>query len=564
MGKEVAARHRNSLGHFIRPYMPSQHQEFFNAAPWLLAGSVDNTGQPVASLLHVPRGDHGEDGPVFVTMNKEGTLFSVPNAAFMDGDSLKENIRKPGSKLGLLGIELTTRRRNRLTAHVSGVDRDGNTLFAVDQSFGNCPKYIQSRTMQYKPLSQSQPPSHQTIKGLPPMVASLLSKCDTFFIATCSGNRGDSTLDPSPEEGADVSHRGGPPGFVSVKGSTLRFPDYVGNGLFNTLGNIHRDGRVCLLVIDFSSRKVVKVFGIAHVLFDVKEHIGSERTVHIDVEKCHLMEDSLAFTFGRPIMSSFLPAPAGGDGSGERTRFLAQHQETPDVKTFTLKMDRPLAYQPGQYATFRAILPNGQVEIRAWTLSSTPRDGPFGEQEFQITVKEKPNGQVSPYLHNSLKDMNLYFLGVDGNFTLKKNTKGIVMVAAGSGITPIMSILRRIHISESINIHCTILYSVKTAKDIIFARELNEIAAQNDNVHVHIFITSLSQCATEERHLSSMQFTAGRIKSQSLVTALKLSQPVSHAYVCGPEPFSDAIEQMIVAATVSRESVTIVRESFQF
>ena len=85
----------------------------------------------------------------------------------------------------------------------------------------------------------------------------MLEAADTFFIASTGG-----------EYGVDVSHRGGPPGFVGVEGATLTVPDYQGNRYFNTLGNLMLDPRAALLVVGFDSGDVLELRGRAEIVWD--------------------------------------------------------------------------------------------------------------------------------------------------------------------------------------------------------------------------------------------------------------------------------------------------------
>jgi uncharacterized protein len=214
---EVAGRR------IIRDQMPDQHRELFEKLPYLIAGVADAGGQPWATLL---TGDPG-----FVTT----TPHAMTIAALPSPPDPARQASQSGASVGLLGIELTTRRRNRMNGRVSGVTESRFTIDVV-QSFGNCPKYIQTR--QHLRVRSDQPAvlRAETVR-LGHKALALVESADTFFIATASGpDRQDWT------GGVDVSHRGGEPGFVragEVAGKTmLTVPDFTGNGFFNTLGNL--------------------------------------------------------------------------------------------------------------------------------------------------------------------------------------------------------------------------------------------------------------------------------------------------------------------------------------
>ena len=123
---------------FIRDHLPDEHREFYGQLPILLIGSVDKSERPWASVL-VGR-------PGFVQSPDPKTLVIAARPIF--GDPLNEHIA-PGAAIGILGIEYHTRRRNRLTGKLTGIDDDGIRL-RVDQTFGNCPQYIQTREFEFK------------------------------------------------------------------------------------------------------------------------------------------------------------------------------------------------------------------------------------------------------------------------------------------------------------------------------------------------------------------------------------------------------------------------------
>ena len=124
---------------FIRGFMPGEHRAFYARLPFLLIGSVDNRGRPWASVL-VGR-------PGFVHSTTPNRLKI--NTRLIDGDPLKDGL-SPGAQLGLLGIEYESRRRNRMSGKFVAVE-DGAIVIEIDQAFGNCPQYIQSRALELLP-----------------------------------------------------------------------------------------------------------------------------------------------------------------------------------------------------------------------------------------------------------------------------------------------------------------------------------------------------------------------------------------------------------------------------
>lgn len=225
----------------VRDHMPDQHREFFPLLPFLLVGTVDTQGQPWASVLAgVPGFAHSPD-----PRRLQVDALPLPH------DPLAANLRS-GIPIGLLGIQPHTKRRNRMNGTVTAVDDKGFTV-QVGQSFGNCPKYIQPRQAHYAPSAQSA--RVQEMDALDGDALALIARADTFFIATAHPAAGAG----EPAHGVDVSHRGGPPGFVRWDTGQLVVPDFVGNSFFNTLGNLQLEPRAGLLFMDVAGGDLLYV-----------------------------------------------------------------------------------------------------------------------------------------------------------------------------------------------------------------------------------------------------------------------------------------------------------------
>ena len=266
---EIAARRRagvTSGGAAIRAIMPDQHRQFFAGLRYLLIAALDPDGAPAATMLF------GQPG--FVTSPDPVTLRidGVPAADDPVGALLTE-----GAPIAVLGIDLATRRRNRANGTIAMAGAGGITV-AVAQSFGNCPQYIQSRSLISPPIGRGA--ATERLGGLDGAARQAIRAADTFFVASSSGARG------GPAFGADISHRGGRPGFVRVDGDTLTVPDFHGNRYFNTLGNILLEPRVALLFPDFRTGSLLHVSGEATVEWESPEaaaFTGAERLWRVRV-----------------------------------------------------------------------------------------------------------------------------------------------------------------------------------------------------------------------------------------------------------------------------------------
>jgi predicted pyridoxine 5'-phosphate oxidase superfamily flavin-nucleotide-binding protein len=251
---------------FIRDYLPEQHQAFYRELPYVFVGHVDEAGQPWASVLATPK------GLIIVNDEKHLTIAAKP----LNADPLARI--QTGQKVGVLGIDLSTKRRNRLTATVAEHSSAGMTL-AIEQTFGNCPQYIHPR-----PGLPSSETAVSQVESLPSQhtfdadMQALIRHADTFFVASYYE---DLEHPANKSNGADVSHRGGNPGFVRIDSDQqLTIPDYRGNQMFSTLGNIHQTGKAGLLFIDFENGDVLSMTGRASILWqapDATQFAGAQR-----------------------------------------------------------------------------------------------------------------------------------------------------------------------------------------------------------------------------------------------------------------------------------------------
>ena len=278
----------------LRDFMPEQHREFFRQLPFVIVGSVDARGQPWASVLASPPGFIDSPDP------RRLTVRARPLAA----DPLDE-ILAVGASIGLLGIEPHTRRRNRMNGIVDQVTDEGFSV-RVRQSFGNCPKYIQARKPEYAGGAAKAPAVHSS-ERLDASAQRMIRRADTFFIATAyPGLRGDD----APAHGVDVSHRGGKPGFVRVDDDrTLTIPDFVGNFLFNTLGNIAVNPKAGLLFVDFDSGDLLYLACDAEIIWDGSEiegFKGAERLLRFHVRELKRVDVALPLRWGEAQLSPFL------------------------------------------------------------------------------------------------------------------------------------------------------------------------------------------------------------------------------------------------------------------
>lgn len=258
----------------IRDHLTTQLREFFAGLPFVFLGAVDDRGRPWASPVF------GRPGFITSPTERQMTL----HAPLLAGDPLVDILR-PGANVALLGIDYVTRRRNRVSTRVRRAG-DGLELDVV-QAFGNCPQYIQARSASWLPTVD------EAATPRPVAIVDTLSDRDTWLISaadnfTIASHHADATGTASA--GADVSHRGGPPGFVRVVDEhTLEFPDYPGNNLFNTLGNIESDGRAGLTFMDFEHGDLLYLSGVA----EIDWRAADERGIRFRIENGRRLERAI-------------------------------------------------------------------------------------------------------------------------------------------------------------------------------------------------------------------------------------------------------------------------------
>lgn len=244
--------------------IPPVAAEFLGQQRMMVIGAADDTGAVWAGALT------GRTG--FTTAVGDHTI--VAQALPAAGDPLAGRFDTERG-IGMLAIEPASRRRMRVNGRAR---RDGDRLVVhTEQVYANCPKYIQTRAVgddDVAPVARAATVSGELSGGQQRWIAA----ADTFFIATHATGLG-----------SDTSHRGGNPGFVTVTGSRrLTWPDYVGNSMYMTLGNLELDPRCGLLFLDWERGHTLQLTGRARVDWDpdrAEAVPGAQRLVDFDIER---------------------------------------------------------------------------------------------------------------------------------------------------------------------------------------------------------------------------------------------------------------------------------------
>jgi ferredoxin-NADP reductase/predicted pyridoxine 5'-phosphate oxidase superfamily flavin-nucleotide-binding protein len=430
----------------IRTAMPEQHRRFFEQLPFMLVGSVDAAGQPWASMLV------GRPGFVRAPSDKRLDFCARP----IPGDPLAEGLAA-GAQLGFLGIELHTRRRNRVNGHVVAADARGFSV-EVDQSVGNCPQYIQGREFRWaRDASDLQPRATEALGALDAEARALIDRSDTLFIATqAPPTAGDP--DVQTGRGADVSHRGGRPGFVKIEDDrTFLVPDFTGNFFFMTLGNLQLNPRAGVLFIDFETGDLLTLTGTAEVVWDgdeLKAFDGAERAWRFRVEAGWRLREAL------PLRWAFRDQSPNSAITGTWTEAQARREaerlaqtwrpyrvtrvvdESRVIRSFHLAPADGHAvprFEAGQHLPIRLKTVAGEELRRTYTISQAPSD-----EGLRLSVKRA--GLASSQLHDHVREGDVIeALGPRGRFTIDAGLRRpAVLIGAGVGITPMVAFARHL------------------------------------------------------------------------------------------------------------------------
>jgi hypothetical protein len=506
----------------VRPYLPEEHRAFYAALPFLVAAARDESGRPWATILAGAPGFASSPDPETLVIQAEPVL----------GDALHGRII-PGADVGLLGIDLATRRRNRLNGRIRTGDRPGITL-AVGQSFGNCPQYISERQWQHVPPEQARSSSRR-FERITAAVAERIRAADTFFIAT--GHHEDAE---SATSGMDASHRGGPPGFVEVVDDrTLVFPDYAGNNHFNTIGNLVMDPRAGLLFVDFETGGMLQLTGRVQIDWDSSElerHPGAHRLLRFTLEAAILLESALPLRWSTAAESL------------RELRLIRRTRESADVVSFEFEAEdgEPLAeFVAGQHLPIAVDLPDQDAPARrTYSLSNSP-----GDRHYRISVKRDARGLVSQYLHDTLEvGSTLTAHAPAGQFTLEHGQGAVILISAGIGVTPMVGMLHEL-VQSAQPRPVWFVHGARDGEHHALAREVRTLADQSELVTTHV---SFSNPLPADRKGSDFD-TQGRVTG-AVISSL-LPSIDADFYLCGPIPFMASLQADLEALGVAPDRI---------
>jgi len=508
----------------VRDHLPEEHRRFHTAQPFLVAAARDGEGRPWATLLVGNEGFVESPDPQRLSIRAQPVV----------GDALEGAI-VAGADLGLLGIELATRRRNRLNGRIESCE-SGVLVCRVGQSFGNCPQYIRERA--WRRVEREVAGEPRRSRRLTPEQQRWIAHADTFFIA--SGYRGGGE---SAAFGMDASHRGGEPGFVGVASDReIFFPDYAGNDHFNTLGNLVLDPRAGLLFVDFTTGSLLQLTGRATIDWDpdvADQQAGARRIVRFEIDEIVSLPRAIALRWDS----------GANAGLVLELRLVERRRESDDAVSFLFGAAdgrRLPAFKAGQHLPIDLELPGRADRLRrTYSLSGSP-----GDPRYRITVKREPGGAASGFLHDGVEPGMILRAGPPaGELVIGCGRCPVVLIAAGIGATPLVSMLHAL-VATGEDRPIWFVHGVRDGRHHPFAEEVRTLALGRPGIHVHF---RYSRPLPEDRGHDDV----GRIDAE-LLGRLDPG-PEAHWMLCGPTSFLVDIQSVlerrgVPAAQIQHES----------
>lgn len=520
----------------VRDHLIEQHRAFYPRLPMIAAGAVEPAGDVWATVIAGEPGFLRSPDPLTLTVMAGRDPSDPADAGLEDGDAV-----------GLLGVELQTRRRNRLNGVIR---RDSAAGFAIEavESFGNCPQYIRLRDFRFvRDPGIRGSVRAETLDTLDDQARATIAAADTLFIASYVDYAED-------ERRVDVSHRGGRPGFVRTgPDGTLTIPDFSGNHFFNTLGNIRANPKAGLVFVDFATGELLQLTGDAEVVLsgpEIAAFTGAERLLRIRPRRIVRRRDAMPLRWSARADGVSPNAALTGDWDEAARRLEAPAHSTTWRKMRVEKVVRESAtirslhlapaddgalfpHKAGQHLPIRLQLPGSASSVlRTYTISSAPSDG-----VCRISVKAQ--GSASRRLHEMQVGDEIEALAPAGRFTIEaRERRPAVLLAAGVGITPMIAMLRHL-VFEGLRTRRTrptvLFYGARSRAERAFDGEMEELVeAGRGAIQV---VRLLSDVTNAERGRDYE--IEGRL-DLSVVTS-RIALDSCDLYLCGPTEFMDEL-----------------------
>ncbi|KAF1850304.1 oxidoreductase-like protein [Cucurbitaria berberidis CBS 394.84] len=542
--------------------------------PLLALGTLDSQSRPWTTLwggsvgFSEPLGG-GLIGTRTLVDGKNDPVVQALVGSAEKGEMLQ--LKDGGKILSGLAIDLMTRKRVKIAGRmVAGtvkevdvkVEGDADKkqdqiqlITKIDQSLGNCPKYLNEYS-----ISQALVTSRVLSQGpsLSDEGRALISKSDMFFLST------------STEIDADTNHRGGPPGFVRIISSTqIIYPEYSGNRLYQSLGNLLMNPKIGVTFPDYETGNILYITGTTEILVgaDAASLLpGSNLAVRISIEEARFVEAGLPFRGVRKTPSPYNPlvrtlasegnikAAFSAPGSERQTARLVKKEAIGEsVARFTFSVSGGIDYQAGQWIAldFKEELDIGYEHmrnddptslnddfVRTFTISSFPKLQGGKEKDFEMTIRKV--GPVTGYLfrQNERAGFEVPILGVGGEFTIKQDSgQGVTpFIAGGVGITPLLGQLPNVDLSSG---KFKLLWTLKLA-DIDLAVDILQRHPALAKCTALFFTTIISSRSTDEK-MGKLEAMGVQVEKRRLAKSDVEEIGADTWYLCAGKPLRKAM-----------------------
>lgn len=227
----------------------------------------------------------------------------------------------------------------------------------------------------------------------------------------------------------------------------------------------------------------------------------------------------------------------------------ALRDETPTAKTITLDVPDWPGHLAGQHVDVRLTAPDGYSAVRSYSIASATNS----EKQIELTVERLPDGEVSPYLTEELRVGDLLELRgpIGGWFVWRaEQTEPVQLIAGGSGIVPLMSMIRSRAASKS-KVPFRLLYSVREPEAVFYRDELQALSDQDETMSITYAYTRTTP--------KDWPRPAGRIDTALIAETAWPATLLPICYVCGPTSFVETVTGFLIAAGTDRETIKTER-----
>ncbi|KAI9890488.1 MAG: hypothetical protein M1814_003972 [Vezdaea aestivalis] len=543
----------------------------------LVVGTLDDDDQPWTSIWG---GTEGTAQKIQANIVAIGTNIDRDNdpvvRALLGNHSAGSIVRSEGrgKMISALGLNLEQRRRIKLfgrmvagaykkpeaadTSPSSDVD-EAQVIIKIEESMNNCPKYINTRHV--RPV---QPEPHLVSETLPlhPDAIKLVEKSDMLFIS--SSNH---------DEDMDSNHRGGPPGFVRVlanedAGTVLVYPEYSGNRLYQTLGNLQMTPKAGITFPDYDTGDVLYLTGETTILSGqdaARVLTHSNLAVRFEVKKAIFVRQGLSFRGDFLAYSPYNPkvrflqdekaATATVTSLDRLSATLINKKEvTPTIMRYTFRLStaKSSQWKAGQYAVleFEDELGMGYSHmrdddpqslnddlVRTFTISSQTHS-----QDFEMTIRNV--GRVTKFLamQNPRAALEIPVQSFGGEFFIEQNTEeDVVFVAGGIGITPLLSQIPHLDLS-----HFRLLWGVNVKDKGLVLDVFEQYPGLAERTTIYLSGNSEATSALETK-------TIGHLERRRMVAEDLAGVRAKRWYICASPKFTKEVSDRLEGQEVHTE-----------